>query len=126
MPFKEIKLGIAAVLVILNAGLLVGALLARAQQRPLGPWYFRGYALSHTLAALLVIMGLTFLGRGLTAPWMHILYGLLATVGTVGQLVLRPRTELGQQNKGRPLVHAVLSLFVLLAAGRAIFSVWTP
>lgn len=111
-------------LAVLNAGLLVGALAAHFRRRPLPAAHFRGYALSHLLAAVLVIMGLTFLGRGQVAPWMHIFYGVLVTVGSVGQLVLRPKTEPGQKYRNRPLVHATLALFVLLTAGRAILSVW--
>lgn len=107
-------------LAVTNAAMLFWAVSAHVQKRPLPPAYFRGYALSHLLAALLVIMGLTFLGRGMVAPSMHIFYGLVATAGTVAQLVLRPKTAVGQRYRGKPLAHAILALAVLLAALRAI------
>ncbi len=121
-----VKLSGAIVLILINSFLLAGAVAAHLRRRALPPSHFRTYAFSHLVAALLVLLGLVLVGMiGLrAAPGMHIFYGLLATTGTIAQLVLRPKTAWGQKYLGSPLVHATVALLVMLTATRAIMSAW--
>ncbi len=71
------------------------------------------------IAFFQVGMGLYFLWQGRVVMPMHLFYGILVGSGALAQLLVRPGTALGQKYRGKPLVHAVLSLFVGLLAARS-------
>lgn len=98
---------------------LAWSLVAYRRRRSLPPAYFAFTAALHTVIAAQLALGLYLYLRGYPLPGMHLFYGLLVGLGAAAGLALRPRTATGQRYRGKPLVHAVLGLFILLLALRS-------
>jgi len=115
----ELKRTLAAVLPSINLVLLVWALLCWRRRATLPGGFYRLLPLSPLVAAVQLILGITFVSQGLQAPLMHMFYGVLTGLGATGQALLSRRTALGQANRARPLTYAFLALFVLLLGVRS-------
>lgn len=119
MFWYEVKRTVVLLLAGLNGLLLVWAYLAYRRKGALPDRFYKLLLLSPAVAAVNVVLGLTFLTVGQRAPGMHIFYGSLVGLGTVAQVALSRRTRLGHKYRARPMIYAFLSLFVGLIAVRA-------
>lgn len=119
MNLLLVKQGGVILLSSLNAVLLGWALLAHRQKRGMPGGYYRLLPISAAIGLFQVGMGLFFLWQGRVVMPMHLFYGTLVGSGAIAQLLLRPGSGLGQQYRGKPLVHAALALFVGLLAARS-------
>lgn len=119
MNWYEVKRGGAILLATVNIGLLVWAIRAYRQKVTLPSGYFKLLPLSPVVAAMQLILGISFVGAVVQLPIMHIFYGVLVSLGAIAQTLLGLRTGLAERYKAKPLVHAFIALFVALLTARA-------
>jgi len=119
MLWLQIKQFFVIALAAVNAALLAWALHTHRQRRALPAGYYRLVPVSAAIGIVQLGIGMFFLIQGRQPYLQHVLYGTLVGIGAVLQLVLLPGTPAGQQYRGRPLVHAVLALFVALVGIRS-------
>lgn len=117
--FYDLKRGGAILLVALNLGLLVLALLAYRRRQALSDGYYRLLTWSPVVAAVQLTLGITVFTRGMRPDVMHIFYGALVGTGALLQGLLGRRTNLGHRYRARPAVHLFLALFVALLSARS-------
>lgn len=119
MFWLELKRGGAIVLIAINLVLLVWAIRAYRRKFTLADGYFKLLPFSPAVAVVQLILGVSFYASGVRPPLMHIFYGVLIGLGATGQVLVGPRTGLGQKYRAKPLVHAFLALFVALLSARS-------
>lgn len=117
-PILAKQAGVIA-LALINVTLLGWAILTHRHMRPLSAGYYKLLPVSSLIAAFQVCMGIYFLVEGRQAHLMHLFYGSLVGAGALLQFLVRPTTATGQKYKAKPLIHAVLALFVALLAVRS-------
>ncbi|MFO7273491.1 MAG: hypothetical protein LOD90_11155 [Symbiobacteriaceae bacterium] len=115
----KVKQFFVVALAAVNLVLLVWALIAHRQRRALPDGYYRLLPVSAAIALAQVGIGIFFVIQGRIPYWQHVLYGTLVGLGGILQLSLLPGTRAGQQYRSRPLVLAILALFVALVAIRS-------
>lgn len=112
------QLGVIA-LAAVNLVLLVWAVVAARQRRAMPAGYYRVLPVSIAIALFQLGVGAFFVLQGRIPHLQHLLYGGLVGVGALLQFLLRPGSSTGQRYRNRPLVHAVLALFVALVGIRS-------
>lgn len=115
---KMKQIGVLA-LAAVNLVLLVMAVVAARQRRPVPAVYYKVLPASLAIALLQLSVGVYFVLEGQQPHLQHVLYGILVGVGGTLQFLLRPGSASGQRYRNRPLVHAVLALFVVLVGLRS-------
>lgn len=114
-----LKQGGALLLAGVNVALLVWALRAYRQKRAMPDGYYQWLLVSPAVVAVELAVGLFFVAEGRQPHTMHMLYGVLVSLGAIAQLVLGRRTALGQKYRARPLVHAFVALLIALLTARS-------
>lgn len=98
---------------------LIWGLVVHRRRRSMPPAFFAFTAALQALIAVQLSVGAYLYWRGYPLPGQHLFYGVLVGLGGAASLALRPGTATGQRYRGKPLVHAVLGLFILAVALRS-------
>lgn len=119
MLWLQVKQAGVLALAAVNLVLLVWAVLTHRQRRSLPEGYYRLLPVSIGIAAFQLSVGLFFIIQGRQPHLQHLVYGGLVGVGAILQILVRPGSAVGQRYRNKPLVHAVLALFVALVGIRS-------
>lgn len=122
MGWHTLKTIVAAGLTATSLALLLLALDCHRRRRPMPAVYYSVAALLQLQAAGQIAVGVYLLWRGFWVPGMHLVYAALLALGAVVLQVLAPFSPTGQAYRNRPLVHALVALFLLAVAVRAWWS----
>lgn len=119
MLWLQVKQAGVIALAAVNLALLVWALFTGRKRRSLPGGYYRLLPVSIGIAVFQLSVGLFFIIRGRQPHLQHLFYGALVAIGALLQFLVRPGSATGQRYRHKPLVHAVLALFVALVGIRS-------